>query len=87
MPGGVTSGGTNKDGSRNDEEYKFFDTACVHVSDGRGANGCVAFRREKGKVMGVPNGGCRDARLERRGRDWAGEVEVDAESEGGAGNW
>jgi GTP-binding protein len=38
-------------------EWKFFDTARVHVTAGSGGNGCVSFRREKGEAMGGPNGG------------------------------
>ena len=43
--------------ARNDQEWKFFDTARVHVTAGPGGNGCVSFRREKGEAMGGPNGG------------------------------
>jgi hypothetical protein len=41
----------------NDKEWKFFDTARLHVTAGAGGNGCVAFRRERGEAMGGPNGG------------------------------
>lgn len=51
-PGGGAGGQ-----ARNDEEWRFFDTARVHVTGGDGGNGCVSFRREKGEAMGGPNGG------------------------------
>jgi GTP-binding protein len=41
----------------NDKEWKFFDTARLHVTAGSGGNGCVAFRRDRGEAMGGPNGG------------------------------
>ena len=53
---------TNANQSNNNKqqpppEWKFFDTARVHVTAGSGGNGCVAFRREKGEAMGGPYGG------------------------------
>lgn len=60
----VNAGGssTNAKQLRNNKqqpppEWKFFDTARVHVTAGSGGNGCVAFRREKGEAMGGPYGG------------------------------
>lgn len=46
-----------RNNNANDKEWKFFDTARLHVTAGAGGNGCVAFRRERGEAMGGPNGG------------------------------
>ena len=48
---------SNRNKQQPPPEWKFFDTARVHVTAGSGGNGCVSFRREKGEAMGGPNGG------------------------------
>jgi GTP-binding protein len=52
-----TNGSESSGGNRDDPEWKFFDTARIHVTGGDGGNGCVSFRREKGEAMGGPSGG------------------------------
>ena len=55
----VTSASASKTSpiSKDDPEWKFFDTARINVSGGDGGNGCIAFRRERGEAMGGPYGG------------------------------
>ena len=36
---------------------KFLDQAKIHISSGKGGNGCVSFRREKYVEFGGPDGG------------------------------
>ena len=62
---------TQLQAQKDDPEWKFFDTARLHVAAGDGGTGCVAFRREKGEARGGPNGG-------RGGRGGSVYLECDA---------